>query len=137
MPLKETFYIKRLVALGKEHVTIGNDRHLVINGNRLDSANSGFEFVYSRSNGLNKKPKELKDSVYSGHSGKSQNYPGENIFENGPYNVPDGYYLMMGDNTSSSSDSRFWGGVLKKQVIGHSSFVYWPPLSSRFGWSHR
>ena len=44
---------------------------------------------------------------------------------------------MFGDNTKSSSDSRYWGAIPKKNVIGVSSFVYWPPLSPRFGWSHR
>jgi signal peptidase I len=130
VPLQKTFYIKRLVALGTEKVAIGKDRHLSINDKRLNSANPGFEFVYSRSNGEQKQPKPELNSVYSGHSARS------NLFQSGPYLVPDGYYLMMGDNTYSSSDSRFWGGIQKERVIGHSSFVYWPPLSPRFGWSH-
>src|SRR6185295_8323118 len=41
------FYIKRLVALGDEQVRIGDDRHLVINGKRLDSSTPHFENVYS------------------------------------------------------------------------------------------
>ena len=47
------------------------------------------------------------------------------------------HYLMFGDNTTNSADSRDWGQLPMKDVIGKSSFVYWPPLSPRFGWSHR
>jgi hypothetical protein len=35
-------YIKRLVALGAEHVRIGNDQHLIIDGQRLDALRSGL-----------------------------------------------------------------------------------------------
>ena len=51
--------------------------------------------------------------------------------------VNPGHYLMFGDNTVNSRDSREWGELPQQNVIGHSSFVYWPPLSPRFGWSHQ
>ena len=41
----DQFCIKRLVALGDEQVRIGDDRHLIINGNRLDAATPHFENV--------------------------------------------------------------------------------------------
>jgi len=43
---QDQFYIKRLVALPGEHVQIGNDRHLRINGQRLDASTPHFENVY-------------------------------------------------------------------------------------------
>ena len=46
--------------------------------------------------------------------------------------VPPGDCLPMGDNTCDSLDSRFWGTIPEKYVIGKSFFVYWP-LTSRFG----
>ena len=41
--------------------------------------------------------------------------------------VPEGHYFMMGDNRSESCDSRPWGSVPRKNLIGEVFFVYWPP----------
>ena len=57
-----THYIKRLVALGGETVRIGDDRHVVINGQRLDAKTPGFADVYSFD-----PAKHPVSSSYSGH----------------------------------------------------------------------
>ena len=41
--------------------------------------------------------------------------------------IPAGYYFMMGDNRGSSDDSRYWGPVPKKWIIGGAFATYWPP----------
>jgi signal peptidase I len=48
-----------------------------------------------------------------------------------PIVIPPGDYFMMGDNRGSSDDSRFWGPVPNKWIIGVAFFTYWPP--DRFG----
>ncbi len=44
-----------------------------------------------------------------------------------PIVVPAGDYFMMGDNRGQSDDSRYWGPVPDKWIIGVAFFTYWPP----------
>ena len=44
----------------------------------------------------------------------------------GTITVPDGSFYMMGDNRGQSDDSRFWGPVPKKWIIGTAIATYWP-----------
>jgi signal peptidase I len=137
MPQDE-FYIKRLVVLPGERVQIGDDRHAVINGQRLDASTPHFEDVY----GFDPKTPP-HESQFSGHVngtdvkqyGLIPNlaplFPdGDTVFTNG-----DNSYMVFGDNTCNSSDSRTWGTFPAQNVIGKAFFVYWP-ITSRFGWGN-
>jgi len=132
---QDQFYIKRLVALGGETVRILNDRHLEIDGKALTASTPGFESVYSFNPS---EPPEL--SRYSGHINATA-MPSPMLFTNEIVRllVKPKHYLVMGDNTMNSSDSRYWGDFSQENVIGKAFFVYWPIGSqadrrSRFGW---
>jgi signal peptidase I len=45
----------------------------------------------------------------------------------GTWRVPKGQYFFMGDNRAQSCDSREWGAVPRKNIIGEVFAVYWPP----------
>jgi signal peptidase I len=154
---QDQFYIKRLVALPGDRVQIGNDRHLKINGQRLDASTPHFENVY----GFN--PNQMpRESQFSGHVNDTVAdndglntrpyiqlaplFPDEEtVFTNVLFQVTndvtgEGHtidsYMVMGDNTCNSFDSRAWGPFPARNVIGKSFFVYWP-ITSRFGWGNR
>ena len=45
--------------------------------------------------------------------------------------VKDGYYFVMGDHRNNSSDSRHWGPVPKRYVIGKVQLRWWPIPNAR------
>jgi signal peptidase I len=48
-------------------------------------------------------------------------------FANTPFKVPDGHYLVMGDNSPRSYDSRGWGFVPYENIKGKVLLRWWPP----------
>lgn len=46
--------------------------------------------------------------------------------EVGTVKIPQGQYFMMGDNRSASCDSRYWGTLPKKYVVGKVVMRIWP-----------
>jgi signal peptidase I len=138
---QDQFYIKRLVGLPGETISIGEDRHVRINGRRLDASTPHFENVYSFD------PKTpARSSQYSGHT---LDFRSEFSAPDHSYTIPEGRYFAMGDNTVDSADSRYWGALPQENVIGKSWFVYWPVIDldpedgrrpsarQRFGWGQR
>lgn len=92
-------FIKRLVGLGGEQVEI-KDGHVLIN---------------------NLPPEELMLQAFYYHN------QGEFGQEGDVVQVPEDSYYVLGDNSSSSHDSRFWGFVPKPLMIGKALCVFWPP----------
>jgi len=65
---------------------------------------------------------ELSEPYISAHRRKQDTeYAGET------WHVPSGQYFFMGDNRGQSCDSRRWGSVPRKDLIGPVFATYWPP----------
>lgn len=45
--------------------------------------------------------------------------------------VPKGSFFVLGDNSGSSQDSRYWGFVPASNVLGKAILIYWPPQRIR------
>jgi len=56
---------------------------------------------------------------------------GEFCKENQKITVPAGNYFVLGDNSGSSKDSRYWGFVPKDNILGEAVVIYWPPQRIR------
>lgn len=52
------------------------------------------------------------------------------VVGNGPYTfeIPEGSYLVLGDNRNNSKDARYWENtyVMEEQILGEAVFRYWP-----------
>ena len=96
-------FIKRLVGLPGETVEIKNGT------------------IY-----INDKP--LLDSVFN------QRYyynRGEFGQEGKKIKIPKDSFFVLGDNSASSQDSRYWGFVPRKNILGEALVIYWPPQRIR------
>ena len=44
----------------------------------------------------------------------------------GPLIIPEGKYMMMGDNRGNSWDGRWWGLLSEDRFVGRAVFLFWP-----------
>lgn len=91
-------FIKRIIGLPNETMVVREGR-IFIDDKRLDE-------YYLPSSYLTSEKSFLREGV--------------------PYSIPDDYYMVLGDNRDFSSDSREWGPVSKKAIVGKAWLRYWP-----------
>ena len=91
-------FVKRLIGLPGDVVHEDGQAFIWVNGKRLDEP---YVQAWRRA----------QDVEYRNHTWK----------------VPPGHYFMLGDNRGQSCDSRKWGFVPRKNLIGEVFAVYWPP----------
>ncbi|MGB7414087.1 MAG: signal peptidase I [Thermosynechococcaceae cyanobacterium] len=44
-----------------------------------------------------------------------------------PQTIPEGSYLVLGDNRHNSYDGRCWGLVSRNDIVGRATKRFWPP----------
>lgn len=98
-PINENFdFIKRIIATPGQTVSL-NDGSVYVDGKKLD------EFYL---------PPEYTT------------VPGQFLHDGESYTVQDGEVMTFGDNRDHSSDSRDWGPVPYRNIVGKVFFRYWP-----------
>lgn len=116
------YYIKRLAALPGDTVKIENDQLYVKPAGseefrKIQDIEPRFRKIYSGKGG------------YQGHLAQMGNQP----FAYGEeYTIPEDNYLMLGDNSRFSMDSRYFGTVHRRQLIGRAWITFYP-FSRRTG----
>lgn len=110
---QKTHYIKRLVGLPGEEISI-EPPYLMIDGERV----SGFRGI------------ERIENMVGGRHGYRlpAAYPRPPVLStpSDSKKLADEEFFVLGDNTLSSYDSRFWGAVPRQNLVGPAMFVYWP-----------
>jgi len=95
---KKRDFIKRLIALEGETVEI-RDGNIYVDGNLVNDPRIKNIFYYNRG-----EYGEIHQKI----------------------TVPEDHVFVLGDNSGSSLDSRYWGFVPEENIIGRAEFIYWP-----------
>ncbi len=114
-------FIKRAIGLPGDTVEI-KDKAVYVNEKKLDGpyVNFGEKYVQPKVKLFD----THKEYQLSWEQGKFVNMPIRDNF--GPVTVPEGHYLVLGDNRDRSFDSRFWGPLPSKRIKGKALLLYWP-----------
>lgn len=128
-------YIKRVVGVPGDKITYKNKR-LTINGKELsyeqmpdyldESSLTYSQQLQENINGV--AHRVLNSESVQVHATNERNFPGHEqcVFSGDDFSctVPAGTYFMMGDNRDNSMDSRYWGFVPDKNIVGKAFFVW-------------
>jgi signal peptidase I len=138
-PYDEKRLVKRVIGLPGDTIELRND-HLILNGQAVEYGSFESGVVGDLSS------EERSRMVFGteqlpGRAHAVATWPGVTARRDfGPVTVPPGQYFMMGDNRDNSFDSRYYGCVDRKRIVGRATMAvlsfdrghYWLPRWHRF-----
>ena len=116
------FLVKRVMGIPGDRIHL-RDGIVYRNGVALDEPYAGKptdgDYVPYRDDFPAVPPAESPDVTAEWAEALPQDNKGQDLV------VPPGHYFVMGDNRTVSLDSRYWGFVPRKNIVGRPLFVYW------------
>lgn len=110
----DKYFIKRLVGIGGDVLEV-KEPTLYRNGKPIEGA-----------------------EAFDLNTNQVGEYPGYKALwalgEGKTVEIPKGYFYAMGDNSSHSADSRLWGFVPEREIIGRAIFIFYP-FTKRWGFA--
>jgi len=120
-------YIKRVIGLPGDHIAYYN-KVLYVNGKPISRK---FTKQYDGP-GQSHANEYVENLDEAGHAMLLM--PGRANSLEGKYVVPEDMYFVMGDNRDNSNDSRVWGPVPDRNLVG-KAFMIWMHWSDEAHWS--
>jgi signal peptidase I len=117
------FLVKRLVGVPGDHIHLRNGI-VIVNGVAQDQPLAEKTTPDNHQDFLDEFP-SVPPYPQTGGATESWAVDFPNHVVNGDLVVPPDQFFMMGDHRHDSLDSRFWGFVPRKNVVGRPLFNYW------------
>jgi len=112
-------YIKRVIGLPGDKIGYFN-KTVYVNGRPMTQLDKPKDASVER---IAPESYQLKSELLGDVEHDVLHNPARRLYE-GEIVVPEGEYFMMGDNRDNSNDSRFWGSVPEKNLVG-KAFLIW------------
>lgn len=109
----DVFYVKRILAVGGDEISMENGI-VTVNGNAIPQTSLKEE-------GLTDGFDYFQETLRTTYTVRYRNKEASHLTLT---QVPEGHFYVIGDNRDQSNDSRFWGPVPEKYLVGRAQVIW-------------